>query len=65
MLIPNTLTLNLNMSTSCVSINITDDILVEGTEVFLVHFNETDDNQINIAGTETVTVSIMDDEGRS
>ena len=63
--IPNTLTLNLNMSTNCVSININDDILVEGTEVFLVHFNETDDNQINIAGTDTVTVFIRDDEGRS
>ena len=63
MSVPDTLTLNPSNTRGCVSINITDDNIVEGTEVFEVQFSETDDNQINIAGTNTVPVSIEDDEG--
>jgi hypothetical protein len=60
--VPDVLVLDINNTRRCVSINITDDNIVEGLEIFEVHFNETDNNQINIAGTNTVQVEIEDDE---
>ena len=60
---PDTLRLTMNDTFECVSININDDSIVEGTEMFLVHFIETDDNEIMIAGQDTVPVYIEDDEG--
>lgn len=62
--VPNTLTLNVNNTLKCVSVNITDDNIVEGTEIFRVRFNETDKNQIMIAGLDTIPVFISDDEGK-
>ena len=61
--LPSTLSLNLANARGCVSIDITNDNIVEGTEMFLVHFIETDDNQIAIAGSNTTSVFIEDDEG--
>ena len=61
---PERLVLDLNNDRKCVYINITDDNIVEGLERFEVRFTETDDNQINIAGTDTVPVYIEDDEGK-
>lgn len=60
---PNILRLNISKTSDCVSINITDDNIVEGTEMFMVQFNETDDNMIMIGGIDTVYVFIMDNEG--
>ena len=62
--IPSSLSLNITNSRGCVSIGITNDNIVEGTEMFLVHFIETDDNQITIAGSSTASVFIQDDESR-
>ena len=62
--LPSTLSLNITNARGCVSIGITNDNIVEGTEMFLVHFIETDDNQIAIAGSNTTSVFIEDDEGR-
>ena len=61
--VPDVLVLDINNPRRCIYINITDDNIVEGLEIFEVHFNETDNNQINIAGTNTVQVEIEDDEG--
>ena len=61
--VPGTLRLDMNDTLECVTINITDDIIVEGTEMFTVHFDETDGNMIMIAGDNTVPVFIEDDEG--
>ena len=61
--VPDTLQLDMNNTLKCVTINITNDNEVEGTEVFMVHFTETDDNRIMIDGTDTVPVYIEDDEG--
>ena len=60
---PSSLSLNIVNTRGCVSIGITNDNIVEGTEMFLVHFIETDDNQITIAGSNTTSVFIEDDEG--
>ena len=60
---PSSLSLNIVNARGCVSIGITNDNIVEGTEMFLVHFIETDDNQITIAGSNTTSVFIEDDEG--
>ena len=62
--IPSTLSLNVTNSRGCVSISITNDNIVEGTEMFLVHFVETDNNQIAIAGSNTTSVFIQDDESK-
>ena len=62
--IPSTLSLNITNAQGCVSIGITNDNIVEGTEMFLVNFIETDDNQIAIAGSSTAPVFIQDDESR-
>lgn len=62
--VPETLVLDLNNNRKCVYINITDDNIVEGLEMFEVKFTETDDNQINIAGLDTAPVYIEDDEGK-
>lgn len=62
--IPSTLSLNITNARGCVSIGITNDNIVEGTEMFLVNFIETDDNQIAIAGSTTALVFIQDDESR-
>ena len=59
---PSTLRLDMNDTFECVSISITNDNIVEGTESFMVRFVETDDNQIMVAGSDTVPVYIEDDE---
>ena len=60
--VPSTLRLDMNDTFECVSIAITNDNIVEGTEAFYVRFLETDDNQIMIAGNDTAPVFIEDDE---
>ena len=62
--VPSTLRLDMNDTFECVSIAITNDNIVEGTEVFYVRFLETDDNQIMIAGNDTAPVFIEDDESK-
>ena len=58
------MSLGINNAQDCVSINITNDNIVEGTEMLLVHFIETDNNQIAITGSNTTSVFILDDECR-
>lgn len=53
----------MNNTESCVRVNITDDNIVEGYEVFHVEFNETDDSEVMIAGTNRDTVTIRDNDG--
>ena len=53
----------MNDTFECVAIAITNDSIVEGTEVFEVSFVETDTNMIMTAGDRTVPVFIEDDEG--
>jgi hypothetical protein len=60
--VPDVLRLDMNNSLECVSINITNDVIVEGTEMFAVQFVETDDNEIMIRGHDTIPVFIVDDE---
>ena len=62
--VPSTLRLDMNDTFECVSITITNDNIVEGTEAFYVRFLETDDNQIMIAGNDTAPVFIEDDESK-
>ena len=62
--VPSTLRLDMNDTFECVSIAITNDNIVEGTETFYVRFLETDDNQIMIAGNNTAPVFIEDDESK-
>lgn len=61
--VPNTLRLTMNDTFECVTIAITNDNIVEGTEEFVVSFVETDTNMIMTAGDRTVPVCIEDDEG--
>ena len=61
---PNIVTLNNTNKMECVSVNITDDDIVEGTERFYVQFKGSEDNQIMIAGNDTVPVYIVDNEGK-
>ena len=59
----NVLTLNFTRRMDCILINITDDNIVEGTETFTVHFDETHGNMIMIAEEGSASVTITDNEG--
>ena len=59
---PDVLTLDVNNTRKCFSVNITNDNIVEGTELFYAEFNETDNNEIMIAGMSRVTIYIEDNE---
>ena len=61
--VPGKIQLNLNQSRNCVSINITDDNIVEGTEMFYVEFSETNVSQVMIVGNNSVPVYIQDNDG--
>ena len=61
--VPVFLTLDVNNTLRCTSIIIYNDSIVEGEETFEVQFHETDDNQIEIVGSNTVPVTITDDDG--
>ena len=64
MAVPNIITLNNTNKMECVSVNMADDNIVEGTERFYVQFSESKNNQIMIAGNDTVPVYIVDNEGK-
>lgn len=64
MAVPSIITLNNTNKMGCVSVNITDDNIVEGTETFYVQFSGSENNQIMIAGDDTVPVFIEDNEGK-
>lgn len=55
--------MDVNNTRRCVRVNITDDNIVEGYEIFHVEFNETDDSEVMIAGTNRDTVTIRDNDG--
>ena len=59
-----TLSLDVNNRNNCVVIMINNDNIVEGTEMFEVQFNETDENQILITGSNSIPVYIEDDESK-
>ena len=59
-----TLSLDVNNRNNCVVIMINNDNIVEGTEMFEVQFNETDENQILITGSNSIPVYIQDDESK-
>ena len=61
--IPSILSLDVNNWQDCVTINIIDDMIVEGTEIFEVEIVETDENQIQITGVTNILVYILDNEG--
>jgi len=52
-----------NNTKECVMVNVTDDNIVEGLETFYVEFNETDNSQVMIAGTNRDIVTIRDNDG--
>ena len=64
MAVPNIITLNNTNKMECVSVNITDDNIVEGTERFYVQFNGSENNQSVIFGNDTVPVYIVDNESK-
>ena len=53
----------MNNTEECVMVNVTDDNIVEGFETFFVEFNETDNSQVMIAGTNRDIVTIRDNDG--
>ena len=52
----------MNNTRTCFSVNITNDNVVEGTELFYAEFNETDNNEIMITGMTRVTIYIADND---
>ena len=64
MAVPNIVALNNTNKMECVSVNITDDNIVEGTERFYVQLNGSENNQIMIVGNDAVPVYILDNEGK-
>lgn len=63
-LVPSVLTLDVNLTRSCVNISIIDDNIVEGTESFKVKFSETENNLIEFFGLNTTDVHIVDNESK-
>lgn len=61
--IPDILRLDVNNTSRCVRVNITDDNIVEGFEFFHVEFNETEGSEVMIAGTNRANVTIEDNDG--
>ena len=53
----------MNNTEECVIVNVTDDNIVEGFETFFVEFNETDNSQVMIVGTNRDIVTIRDNDG--
>lgn len=53
----------MNNTRGCAKVNITDDNIVEGFEFFHVEFNESDNSEVMVAGTNRVAVSIEDNDG--
>ena len=64
MAVPNIITLSNTKKMECVSVNITDDNIVEGTERFYVQFSGSVNRQIMIGGNDTVPVYIVDNDGK-
>ena len=65
MVVPNIITLNNTNKMECVSVNITDDNIVERTERFYVQFSGSVNRQFMIVGNDnTVPVYIVDNEGK-
>ena len=64
MVVPNIIILNNTNKMECVTVNITDDNIVEGTERFYVQFSGSVNNHIMIVGNDTVPVYIVDNEGK-
>ena len=64
MAVPNIITLNNTKRMECVSVNITDDNIVEETERFYVQFSGSENRQIMIVGNDTVPVYIVDNDGK-
>ena len=64
MAVPNIVALNNTNQMECVTVNITDDNIVEGTERFYVQLNGSENNQIMIVGNDAVPVYIVDNEGK-
>ena len=62
---PSILTLDVNHTRSCANINISDDNIVEGMEMFQVNFIETEGNQIQYFGSNITDVHIIDNESES
>ena len=63
--VPSILTLDVNHTRSCANINISDDNIVEGMEMFQVNFIETEGNQIQYFGSNITDVHIIDNESES
>ena len=59
------ITLDINSTTACTSLRITEDVLVEGQELFEVYF-EVDDyfGSYAVNGSNTTTITILDSNGR-
>ena len=64
MVVPSIITLNNTNKMECVTVDITDDNIVEGTERFYVQFNGSENNQSMIVGNDTVPVYIVDNDGK-
>ena len=64
MAVSNIITLTNTNKMECVTVNITDDNIVEGTERFYVQLNGIENNQIMIVGNDTVPVYIVDNESK-